>query len=62
MKNIFLFALISLSLQCHAQIITTIAGSSDTALGDGGPAIDASLNGPYAVALDGKGNFYITDG
>lgn len=31
-------------------------------MGDGGSAINASLNGTYSVALDGKGNFYITDG
>lgn len=30
--------------------------------GDGGPAVDASLNGPIAVAVDGAGNVYIGDG
>ncbi len=55
-------------------IIDTIAGSKDTPLcslhctgyspgfsGDGGPAIDARLALPYAVALDGAGNIYIAD-
>jgi len=43
-------------------IITTIAGSDNPAYtGDGSPAIDATLNTPWAVALDGAGNLYITD-
>jgi gliding motility-associated-like protein len=45
--------------------VTTFAG--DTAIhgcvysGDGGPATKASLCGPQAVAMDSKGNLYITD-
>lgn len=43
-------------------IITTVAGNGDAGYsGDGGPAIAASLNFPYAVILDGKGNLYIGD-
>jgi uncharacterized protein (TIGR03437 family) len=30
--------------------------------GDGGPAVDASLNGPIAVTVDANGNVYIADG
>ena len=49
-------------------VITTVAGNgfknpdgSGAFGGDGGPAILASLNRPFAVALDGVGNMYIPD-
>lgn len=43
--------------------INTIAGSSLAGMfgGDGGPAIQAKLNQPYATALDAGGNLYISD-
>jgi uncharacterized protein (TIGR03437 family) len=42
--------------------ITTIAGNGVGAFsGDGGPAINASLNNPTAVAVDGGGVIYISD-
>ena len=42
--------------------ITTVAGN-DTAgyTGDGGMAIHATLDSPYAVAIDKRGNLFITD-
>ncbi len=40
-------------------LITTYAGGGHG--GDGGPAMDASLNAPSSVALDGAGNLYIAD-
>jgi len=42
--------------------ITTVAGdgTSDYS-GDGGPAVQATLNGPYGVAVDGSGSIYIAD-
>ncbi len=51
-------------------IITTVAGNGSGAgtiggggySGDGGPATDASLNGPFALALDNTGNLYVADG
>ena len=43
-------------------IITTIAGNGDaTFAGDGTQAINASLSGPNAVAVDSAGNVYIAD-
>jgi sugar lactone lactonase YvrE len=44
-------------------IITTIAGSGAYCCfsGDSGPALNAQLNDPAGVALDGNGNLYIAD-
>jgi len=47
----------------HAQIITTIAGNGSFSIsGDGGPATDAGIQLPSAIAVDGAGNIYITSG
>ncbi len=43
-------------------IITTIAGSNGSGFsGDGGPAVNALLNVPAGLAIDGSGNIYIAD-
>ncbi|MBL7911634.1 MAG: T9SS type A sorting domain-containing protein [Bacteroidia bacterium] len=43
-------------------IISTIAGTGAAGFsGDGGPAINAQLNGPIGIVLDSKGAIYITD-
>jgi len=48
-------------------IITTVAGSGPTGWGqggysgDGGPATQAQLDGPFRVAVDASGNLYIAD-
>ena len=45
-----------------AGVITTVAGNGkDAFAGDGGPALDASLSFPRAIAADGNGNVYIAD-
>ncbi len=43
-------------------IISTIAGNGIAGYsGDGGPATNASLNGPYSLCFDPYGNLYIAD-
>ena len=43
-------------------VITTAAGNGQTGYaGDGGPAVNASLNRPMGTTVDGKGDVYIAD-
>jgi uncharacterized protein (TIGR03437 family) len=50
-------------LDATTSIITTVAGTGVRGFsGDGGLAIDAQLDGPAGLALDGVGNLYIADG
>jgi hypothetical protein len=43
-------------------VITTVAGNGTAGFsGDGGPAISAQLNSPWAVVVDTAGNLFITD-
>jgi uncharacterized protein (TIGR03437 family) len=45
-----------------AGILTTVAGNGIGGFsGDGGPAVNASLNVPYGLALDSAGNIYVAD-
>src|SRR3979490_1277310 len=40
--------------------ITTVAGNGEGGYaGDGGPAVQASLNEPYGIAIDRSGNIFI---
>ena len=42
--------------------IATVAGNATKGYsGDGGPAVNAQFNFPYAIAVDGKGNLYVSD-
>jgi len=44
------------------KIIETVAGNGNQGFsGDGGPAVEASLHDPYTMAVDTKGNLYISD-
>ncbi len=42
-------------------IITTVAGGQYGYSGDGGPAVNAAVNYPIAVAADASGNVYFSD-
>lgn len=45
-----------------AGIITTFAGNGNVSFsGDGGPAINASVNSPGGIAFDAAGNLYISE-
>lgn len=41
-------------------IITTFAGGGANGLGEGGPALDATIN-PYGMGFDSESNLYLTD-
>ncbi len=48
--------------QLQAQYITTIAGNgTGSYTGDGGFAVAATMNHPYATIIDASGNVYIAD-
>jgi streptogramin lyase len=43
-------------------VISTVAGTGKLGFsGDGGPAIEATMNRPHSIALDKEGNLYICD-
>lgn len=42
-------------------ITTVVGGGSALNLGDGGPPLTATLNGPYGLAFDSFGNLFIAD-
>jgi len=46
----------------HTGIITSVAGNGIAGYsGDGGPALEASFNEPYGIAVDRDGNIYVAD-
>ena len=46
----------------RSWIITTAAGTGEPGFaGDGGPALEAQLNGPFDVGFDPSGNLYFSD-
>jgi sugar lactone lactonase YvrE len=66
LKKIAAFFIFSISLlltiDSHAQIITTITGNGTGGYnGDGAQATATEMNQPSSVALDGNGNIFIAD-
>ena len=46
-----------------SRVITTVAGDGSSGFsGDGGPAIKAQLSLPLGLAVDDRGNIYVSDG
>jgi sugar lactone lactonase YvrE len=51
------------SVNAGTQIINTVAfNGNPTFGGDGGPALNASMQNPYEVAVDSSGNFFVSGG
>ncbi len=60
--NIYFSAGNSVFRLSAAGTLTLVAGNGRAGFsGDGGPAVNAQLNAPYGVAVDGSGNIYIAD-
>ena len=58
----FIDASVVAHLTVDSGVITTVAGTGEPGYsGDGGPAVEAQLSYPVAVALDGAGNLFISD-
>jgi len=51
------------SVNAGTQIINTVAFNGNPAFGgDGGPALNASMQNPYEVAVDSSGNIFVSGG
>jgi DNA-binding beta-propeller fold protein YncE len=49
-------------IEADSRRVSTVAGTGNNQFyGDGGPASEAGLSAPRGVALDGKGNLYVSD-
>ncbi len=59
MKSLLFIPFLLFSFLSNAQIIITVAGGGSA--GDGGPATNAHLSGPYSVVLDKAGDLYVCD-
>lgn len=51
-----------LALGAEAGVISSPVGTGEAGFsGDGGPAAEANLNGPFGLAFDREGNLYLSD-
>ena len=59
----YILLLLLFPLFAHAQTIRTVVGNGkwSAAAGDSGPATEARLNQPIAIAVDDSGDIYIVD-
>jgi sugar lactone lactonase YvrE len=57
--SLFVFVLVTITLQSQNIIVSTLAGSSAGFADDVG--INAKFNNPFDVAIDTKGNLYVPD-
>ncbi len=49
-------------MDLNTGVISTVAGAGEAGnSGDGGPAVNAKLDGPMGIAIDSNGNLYIAD-
>ena len=58
-ENEFVLELLKGRWRLARYLIRTVAGNSE--LADGIPAVDASLDSPYGVAVDADGNVYVSE-
>jgi sugar lactone lactonase YvrE len=60
--NSYLTAMNSVFKVDNNGVLTLIAGNGEPGYsGDGGPAVQAQLNGPIGIAVDGSGSVYVAD-
>jgi uncharacterized protein (TIGR03437 family) len=60
--GVFLASVMSWPAFGQTYTVSTLAGNGTAGFaGDNGPATSAQLHGPYGVAVDSKGNVYISD-
>ncbi|MCA8991460.1 MAG: hypothetical protein KDA88_05755 [Planctomycetaceae bacterium] len=49
-------------IDAKSGVISTVAGNGKIGFsGDGGPAVEASMNRPHSITLDNNGNLYVCD-
>jgi uncharacterized protein (TIGR03437 family) len=61
-QSLRILAVTAVSIVCHGQVITTVAGSGQPIQpGDGGPALSAGIEQPMGIAVDNRGTLFFLD-